>query len=115
MDNILLKKYFYIPRCSRELLKKKGFRYSYMADAYRYPFPIYNNGKPVFLCELSVRPDESSKVNINLYYGNHYEYTPFYHYEVGNYGSYLEDINKQIIDRMEKIGIKESKKSKRRS
>jgi hypothetical protein len=50
-----------------------------------------------------------------LYYGNHYEYTPFYHYEVGKYGSYLEDLNEQIIDRMEKIGNKESKKSKRRS
>ena len=84
-------------------------------DMYSYRFPIMKYMDiTTLVCELTVFTD-SKEVRIDVYDGINRIYPRFYHNEFGNADVILTEINKNILNKMRKMGIAEKTKGTERN
>lgn len=101
-----------VQNISKEWLLKHGFQYNrFLSDEeheiYTYRFPVYNYKQFILLdCELCVILGNKD-IRINVYEHNTNNiYTPFCYCECGRYDEILSKINKSILSKFKKLGIK---------
>lgn len=104
---------------SKKWLVSNGFRYNKIfsdkdEDVYTYRFPVHKYGDYITLeAEVAIFLN-NGKVILNVFDGRtRCKYAPFYYIEFGDYGNFIKEINNNIINELNRLGIKEAKEIKR--
>lgn len=105
----LLNGYTYKVNLTKEQKKELGFRYDYELGEYVLKFAVHKYCQiPLIFCKLGIIDEAENMVWYCIYDANDNLYAPYYNREYGK-NSIVPKIEKEIKDKLNKIGAKKCK------
>lgn len=89
--------------------KELGFIYDKDRECWRYSFPVcFWQKYPVLFCRIYLSSD-LARASYDVMDAFNNLYTPFYGYEYGVYGDFINKAKRKILYKLKKLGLIEKK------